>query len=80
MIGFTPSGVLKLCVYCMPFSSQSALCVCILMCVYGRDHVCVWFVVIYIPFFFFPFFRALFSFPLGRNSIQRVNCIGKLGV
>lgn len=47
MIGFIPSRALKQCVYCMPFSSQSALCVC----AYGRDLVCVWFVVIYIPFF-----------------------------
>lgn len=29
MIGFIPSRALKKCVYCMPFSSQSALCVCV---------------------------------------------------
>ena len=45
VIGFTPSGVLKLCVYCMPFSSRSALCE------YERDRMCLCFLVIYIPFF-----------------------------
>lgn len=71
MISFSPCGVLKPCVYCVPFSSQSGggtgVCVCVRVCMGGMMMcVCVWFVVTYIPFF--P--RLCFVFPKGVTAFK----------
>lgn len=69
MISFSPCGVLKPCVYCVPFSSQSGggsgVCVC--ACVYGwdDDDVCV---VCCNLHSFFP--RLCFVFPKGVTAFK----------
>lgn len=69
VISFSPCGVLKLCVCCMPFSSQG---VC--ACVWVGGIVFVWCLVKYI--IFVP--RLCFVFPEGVTAFKGLITPGRL--